>query len=198
MKRQIYFLFFIFLLLPEKGNCYHISSNTSGNDSSIWLRKFKEFRNAIYLNDKNKVKSFIDFPILNINNEIWYLAYAGDIRKLEEIPEEIIPFTEKDFDVYYSKIFADRFRKAILKIRSQELYDKGETTTILMAEDSSTYYIHALLKDRSSILKLSLHSRTILKNVNGEISDVGEGSINYYFEILKNGKLKFRYIRVAG
>ncbi len=198
MKRQIILLFLLALLLSNKGKCSFISLIQADNDSTLWLRELKEFRNSVYINDKSRIKSYIDFPILNENNEIWYLAYGGNSRKFETIPERIKPFTEKDFDVYYSKIFTKQFIKAFLKVKTQELYSKGKTETAVLTENSTTYSIHATLENKGKILRLTLNSNTISRDEKGEIMDGGEFSVAYFFDILENGKLKFRYVRVAG
>ena len=99
-------------------------------DTSYWVDNFRQFRDAIYQKDKAKAKSFVDFPIMNENNEIWYLAYDQNEKLIEKLPEKIKPFTEQDFDKYFDKIFSKRFINCILKIKTDELYKKGANTTI--------------------------------------------------------------------
>ena len=64
------------------------------NDTTNWVNSFREFRNAVYHHDKKKTKQFIDFPIMNYGNEIWYLVYMGDDKKTNQIEDNIKPFTE--------------------------------------------------------------------------------------------------------
>jgi len=78
-------------------------SNTGQQpDTNRWIDDFREFRTAVYQQNKNKIKSFIDFPIINDNNEIWWLVYDGKGRGAQLLSDKIKPFTEKDFDLHYS------------------------------------------------------------------------------------------------
>src|SRR5436190_17634094 len=112
------------------------------SDTLNWVTSFKEFRNAVYQNDRNKVKQFINFPIMNENNEIWYLVYGSDEKLISKIPNPIKPFTEKDFDKYYEKIFESKFINTILKIKTDELYKSKYFETIEFKEDSTTYKMY--------------------------------------------------------
>jgi hypothetical protein len=47
-------------------------------------------------------------------------------------------------------------------------------------------------------LTLNLASNTVRRHTNGEILDGGEFSILYEFDILANGQVKFKQIRLAG
>ena len=44
------------------------------------------------------MKTFIDFPIYNENNEIWYLENIADEEFLKKLTEKITPFPESEFD----------------------------------------------------------------------------------------------------
>jgi hypothetical protein len=114
-----------------KINCY---------EDSTWIQHFREFRNAVYQHDKNKTKSFFVFPIMNDNNEIWDLVTDGNTEALKLRPGKTKLFTEKDFDLYFDKLFPKRFVSSILKIKTDELYKKGETETIELQEGKATTY----------------------------------------------------------
>ncbi|HEV8286494.1 MAG TPA: hypothetical protein VGQ09_19430 [Chitinophagaceae bacterium] len=170
-------------------------------DNTSWIDSFRVFRNAVYQNDRAKVKQFIDFPIMNENNEIWYLAHEGSDSSLNLLSDKIKPFTEADFDKYYSKIFPKTFIKSILKIKTEELNKDGEFTTIELEEGNTTYKIYAAFDKKQNTLILNLASNTPVKvkdRDGKEIEDPGEYSVAYYFDILNNGQIKFRQVRLAG
>ena len=166
-------------------------------DTNRWIDHFREFRTAVYQQDKNKVKSFIDFPIMNDNNEIWDMVYQGKGGPL--LSDKIKPFTEKDFDLHYNKLFTKRFIAALLKIKTDELYTKGETETVTLHDGAATTYkIIASFDKQAHLLQLNLASDTIIKNASGEVEDGGEYNEIYYFIITAAGKIKFKQIRLAG
>ena len=110
-----------------------------------WISSFKEFRNAIYQADRQKVKTFIDFPILNEGNPIWYLANSGNDEALTLSQEAMKPFTEIEFDKYYNKIFPKTFINGILKIKTDELIKKGEFKTIKLKAGSHHIYDYCFI-----------------------------------------------------
>jgi len=192
--------FFILLALSWKFSENNYTSQVDNNKkqvSSNLKDNFRNFRNALYQNNKIKIKQFIDFPILNDNNEIWYLVYE-DVEKVPLlISGNIKPFSEKDFDKYYTKVFSKMFITSILNIKSDVLFKSGYSETREFKEDNTTYKMYATYDKAKSLLELNLAMNTIIKNSDGTI-DPGESNIVYYFSISKNGEIKFKYIRLAG
>src|SRR5215467_4758291 len=77
-KLYLPLLAFSIISCNENNNIKTVSLNASTEmqtkqetDSVKWIDSFREFRNSVYQKDKEKVKRFIDFPIMNENNEIW-------------------------------------------------------------------------------------------------------------------------------
>ena len=174
------------------------NNKTIGN-STKWINNFKEFRNAVYKKDKAKVKKFINFPVLSSGNQIWYLAYNGNEKALNLLNDKTKPFTEKDFYLYFDKIFSRLFINAILKIKTNELNNKGETESIeLNYGKATTYKMIATFEKSTHSLSLNLASNTIEKDTNGEILDGGEFNIIYQFEISSTGQLKLKQVELAG
>lgn len=64
------------------------------------------------------MKSFIEFPVLNEGNEIWYLVYDGKESSLNLLTDKLKPFNEKDFDKYFDKLFPKTFIRSILKLKT--------------------------------------------------------------------------------
>ena len=95
-------------------------------DTSYWVDNFRQFRDALYKNDKSKAKEFVDLPFKNEGNEIWYLAYADNEKASDKLEQTVKPFSEKDFDKYFDKIFTKNLIKCFLKIKTDDLYKKGK------------------------------------------------------------------------
>ena len=169
-------------------------------DSVSWIQDFRKFRDAMYQNDRTAVKSFIDFPIINDNNEIWFLVYGWEGKGAELMKsDKKEPMTEKDFDRYYAKIFGKTFIQLILKIKTEELFRKGETETAEISNGKATSYkIYSTFDTGRRVLSLNLSSNTIIKDAKGEETDRGESNTIYEFHILKNGHIKFMQVRLAG
>ncbi|MBW1657947.1 hypothetical protein [Flavobacterium quisquiliarum] len=164
------------------------------------VESFKEFRNAIYQRDKVKVKEFIDFPIYNDNNEIWYLGNMADDEFFKKAGDKVIPFPETEFDKYYDKIFSNYFLRGILKIKTGILFSKGEFETIELTDKDTKFKIYATYNDKENEIILNLAIESPIKVNDGENDSIenSESNVIYYFKI-ENGKdIRFKQIRVAG
>ena len=164
------------------------------------IESFKEFRNAVYQKDKVKVKTFVDFPIYNENNEIWYLEGIADEKFLKKITDKITPFTETEFDKYYDKIFTTYFVNAILKIKSEILFNKGEYETIELTKNETKYKIYATYDKEKNEIILNLATKTAIKLNDGEndLIENAEYNVIYYLKIESGKNIKFKQIRIAG
>lgn len=147
------------------------------------VNSLKKFRQAVYQNDNQVIKEFIDFPVNS--DEIWYLTGEENHKKAA--------FTEKDFDKYQSKIFDKMFIQALLKVKTKELAEKGKYTTEDLKDGDSTYEMSASF-EKPNTLKLSLGVTNYIENEDWS----EEYGIIYIFEILKNGNIKFRNIQEVG
>lgn len=150
--------------------------------SEITIERFKEFRQAVYQNDLNKIKTFIDFPFKSKD--------AGDLID-ENFENEIV--SEENFDKFHSKIFDEMFIKSILKIKTLELLEKDETTTQDLKIGNETFRMTASF-EKPDALVLNIASETFVKDLDWK----PEHSRSYIFEIGDNGKLKLVQIYLAG
>lgn len=165
-------------------------SQAPQSSCSSWVESFREFRNAVYTNDRTKASKFVKFPILG--SEIWFLVYQG------EAPDTNGPFTELDFDKKFDKVFSKRFVSAILKIKSEDLYKDGEARTIEFKEgEDVTYSMMGAYDKTDCILRLSLLSNTVHRDDEGNVQDGGEFSIMYEFSV-RDGEIKLVNIGLAG
>ena len=183
--------------IPDSGKAAP-ATVTLEHDSSTWIQSFREFRDAVYQHNKTKAKSFFDFPVMNENNEIWYLVYEQNDKEISRLPNKIKPFTESDFDKYFDKLFPKGFIKSILKVRSEYLTKEEETETIGLKDGNTTYKIYTTVDKVEKTLTLNLSGDTEIKDENGEIQDGGEFNIIYIFNIIENSRLKFKQVRLAG
>lgn len=107
-----------------------IKETGSKEVANNWQQNFKLLKQAIVSGNKNAVKDFVQFPIENKGNEIWYF---GDDALVMEIPSKPIkPFTASDFDTYFSPIFGIDLRKSLEKIDETKLFENNSTQTEAM------------------------------------------------------------------
>lgn len=165
------------------------SSNTEqSSDSSKWTDNFLELKKAITTGDRKAVKTFVDFPIKNKGNEIWYLA---DSRLVMEIdPKEIKPFTEADFDKYFSSIFALDLRKTFEKLDVEEFFKTTKSTSPEIE----------VVKDSKSKLEANYDKTTnkVTLTLLTTGKELPEFAVIYEFDITPDQKIKFRQVHVAG
>ena len=161
-----------------------------------WITSFNEFRNALNQNDKTTLKSFFKFPVLNKDNEIWYII--EDEHQLSFAKGEIKPFTETDFNNYWFKLFDQYFTNSILKIKTKELLKNGKYETIILKESGTSYKIYASYDKKSKQIILNFYTEEMVETgKNGEY-EKSEFSKIYYFDILPNHKIQFNKVQIAG
>ena len=177
-----------------------VTVNIDTLSTELIINSFKEFRESIYQGNITKVKTFINFPIINENNEIWYLAYSGNDKALEKLSEKTLPFPEKEFDKNFENIFPNTFIKSILKIKSEILFDRGEFETIVQKEGKTEYKTFANYnkKEKTLILNVLYETLIIINDGEDDFTEKSEQSIIYYFDITVDNKIKFKQIRMAG
>jgi hypothetical protein len=145
------------------------------------------------------MKTFFKFPVLNPANEIWYLVLNEKELEQKNLTGTIISFTEKDLNKYYKKLFPESFVKAVLKIKSEQLYLKSKAETPELKDTTSTTVkMYASVDKAKGILTLNLSYNTAWKEGDEGVSDGGESNVIYSFRILKNKHLQFMYVRIAG
>lgn len=163
------------------------NTNIQTGDSSSWQDSFLKLTNAISTGDKKTVKPFFEFPVNNEGNEIWFLA---DSRLVMEIdPKKIKPFTESDFDKYFSSLFTLDLRKTLEKIDKDNFFKTLESTSpeITIIEDTKSK-LTTIFDKSTNILTF------LLINTGKDF----EYSIQYEFHYTSDKTFKFKQVRVAG
>jgi hypothetical protein len=166
------------------------NSTTVGqsSDSSKWTDNFLELKKVITTGDKNAVKSFIDFPIKNKGNEIWYLADSKLVMEID--PKEIKPFTETDFDKYFSSIFALDLRKTLEKLNVEEFFKTSKSTSLeIEVVKGSKSKLEASFDNSKHKITLALVT-TLTEQANSKFTTY------YQFDVLDDQNIKFREVRV--
>jgi hypothetical protein len=184
------------LIISEKDSS-SLTIQFKQKDTSYWVDNFRQFRDALYKNDKLKAKEFIDLPFKNEGNEIWYLSYADNEKASDKLDQNIKPFTEKDFDKYFDKIFSKNLIKCFLKIKTDDLYKKGKSESPETKDSSTTYKLYTTYDKVNKTIELNLATKTPYKISDTEY-EAGESNFIYQFVILINGHIKLKRILIAG
>lgn len=189
-------------------SCF-IACNLPASDSSqdekrdlemtMLMQEFTNFRNAVYQGNIRATKSFMEFPVMNTNNDIWYVVLNDQEQQFRKInSRKIIPFTEADMTLYYRKIFPKAFVISLLKINTDTLFKKGSASSYANAEDSITNYSMDVFYDKEvGRLSLNLFYRRQMKDSYGNDVKGDENNVIYNFKIKRDGRLLFDHIRIA-
>ncbi len=163
------------------------------------IESFKTFRDAVYNNDTATIKSYFSFPVENVANEIWYLVLTEKELETKKLSiSGITPFTEKDFNRYYKKLFPKQFVKALLRVKSADLFNSGKVQSPEVKDGNTSIIIYASLDQEESTLTLNVAYNTAWNEKSGEVTEGGESNVIYNFRMLNNGQLLFLNIRLAG
>ncbi|MEY2638805.1 MAG: hypothetical protein RIR90_287 [Bacteroidota bacterium] len=166
---------------------------------TMLMQEFTNFRNAVYQGNIRATKSFMEFPVMNTNNDIWYVVLNDQEQQFRKInSRKIIPFTEADMTLYYRKIFPKAFVISLLKINTDTLFKKGSASSYANAEDSITNYSMDVFYDKEvGRLSLNLFYRRQMKDSYGNDVKGDENNVIYNFKIKRDGRLLFDHIRIA-
>lgn len=183
--RTNFFLLIPLLLLSHPFYPTQIENNQSEartNRFTNWQESLSNFRKALMSSDKATVKSFFIFPIRDPGNDIWLVADLSFASTID--PSKIQPFTEADFDKYYSSIFSMDFRKTLEKIDISALARDTKTSTAeLIVAAPATSKMNARFNKTTQTICLSLVSKS---------PEFGQFTIDYYFDITPTGMLRFK------
>ena len=155
-------------------------------DSNAWHQEFLRLKQAISTGNKTAIKSFINFPIVSAGNEIWLVA---DLRLVMEMDQKNLkPFTEDDFDKYFSSIIPPELRKTMEKINPEELFTKHQAgSPELTFSQGSTSKLNVDLIPAPK--KLHLRLLTSL--------DAAKYTVTYQFEITEEQKIILRQVQLT-
>ena len=159
-------------------------------DPVSWIDDLKTLRDALYAGDRQKVKSYFSFPVQTENNELWYFTDSSGIS------DPSMPFTERDFEQSFSRVFPKALVKSLMKIKTALLFEKGAFETPVITEgDSLQYRLFAAYDKKEGTLSLNL---AYDNPIPGEEEERDEFNIIYTFSILPDGRLRFNRVNLAG
>lgn len=181
---------------PDQNTAAAVALDSEGRN---WVDDFKDFRQALYLKDKKRLKMYFDFPLYGEGASLWQLCKLTEAerRMREKEVEDADAFYEEDFDRYYKRIFDKKFLNGILKIKSAVLLSKKMTQTEEFPDASAPYVMHAYMDEGLKTLQLNMAFTS--SGTDGDGNDIGEESnIVYVFDIILGKKLMFKKIVIAG
>ncbi len=165
-----------------------------------WIDDFRNFRMAIYNNDVSKLKNYFNFPFDDKGKTILYVCNISESDRAERKHQFKDPqlFYEADLEKYYKNLFDERFEKAILKIKSEQLFSKHSTVTKLFVDDDLIYKLHADYNDEQKTLMLNMSIGNNARYPDGNYVSEGEHNIIYHFKIIDNKKMMLVKMDFAG
>lgn len=206
--KQLYFIGLLLILfscnnekvketIPVINDPYEALMKEKKTDSfliidSIWINEFKDFRNAIYQNDLQRLNKYIDS---NLTKETWFLIDNKNYSSIDK------PFTKKDFQKLYTKVFDKPFITSLLSIKTSDLYERDCVFSSKPSIINRNIYKAVLSREKHKnnfsicIFKESLD---IPREIDQPMIGCEGCSQMYYFEIDTNSHLKFKGINLAG
>ena len=168
---------------------------TPVSDTTLsWIDQVRNLRDAVYHRDKEKVKKYMNFPI--DGGSLWYIVQGENDNNstFNKLAEKNNPLTEKLFDIYFDQLFYKKFTTTFLKIKTKELYEKGETETPEFSDDQTEFYrMSASFDAKTQTLTLNINGHTVAN----KDEDQSEYAYIYNFVIIK-GQLKLKEVLMAG
>ena len=151
--------------------------------------QFNLFKKFVVNGKKNEAKMFFDFPIKS--DDLWYKVL--DDEAVEKQLGNL--FNEKDFEIYFDKIFNKSFKECLSDIDVQQLFEHGKFSTKLVTAKENSYLVKNQIEATYSNGELRLIFNSILQNQANEFE--AEHTEFYTFVVIGN-KLKFSSFNMAG
>lgn len=196
MKPKALFLSLLIIALSACSNREHTksenptdkkASESSTAENRNCIESFKKFRDDIYQGRKEMVQSHFSFPITD--TEIWYAVQDDDLKSSKN-------FTENDFNTYYDQLFPKKFVQSLLKIKSQELFNKGYYETPRLSKKEGTLeiknYVIAMYDKKTGELIFSYNYEYYEEGNKTESANI------YYFTFDNNCNITFKKLMMAG
>ena len=162
---------------------------------TAWFSDFRALSVALSRGDRAAVKSWFKFPIVDSLNEIWAFTDSGEVVTREN---GAVPFTEKDFDVRYDRLFPQELVKGMEKLKLDSLVPGMADDLELGGNDSLRYSLITYVDGAKTEFNLLLNT-TYIPVVEGKRDEEEsmENSVGFIFEIRGGKKLMFRELRLA-
>lgn len=201
---------FLFFLLCICSSCQKTTDSDTVKDTKIavpnsvatdanghsWMEDFKDFRTAVYQNNRAEQKKHFRFPITD--PEIWFLCQLtpAEQNKRKSTVKNPDYFYEADFDHCAAKLFPKSFVNCIQKIKTKELFEEGHYDTPEFDDAEGKYLMYATVDTTTEELVLN-QSFLNGEDEDGNYVSEGEYNIIYIFSI-SGDKLMLKRITMAG
>lgn len=150
------------------------------NDPSELISNLNKFRNAVCKPDKQSVKKYIEFPILDSSSE-------GRVS---------ISYEEKDYIEKYNQIFSEEFVKSIQNIDFEKLVKNKKNETIKINGQEGRYYVcKASINEEYNYIEFYIATYKKTESENNE--EMFFCSATYRFDI-KNNNITLTHIEYVG
>ncbi|WP_431291592.1 hypothetical protein [Pedobacter sp. P26] len=166
-----------------------------------WIDDFKNFRRAVYLKDKAKLKTYFNFPIVaDENSSLWFIVQLSETewkkRKAKYAQAEL--FYEEDFDLHFEKIFNADFSKTLMKIKTDKLFNDHHSESPVFTVTDYTYQMLADVQQGDTVLYLNMSFGNNGVDENGKKVSEGEYNNIYMFNIVDGKTILFKGLTMAG
>ena len=159
-----------------------------GQKNAAWIKDFKKFQKQLHANNINTLKSFMPFPLVSKQNQVWTFVYGSNHEKYS-------PFTAEDFDKYEKKIFPPLVQKSIIGIDIERLFEKGNYNSIKIQDHLNYAYLTAFYYEDKGCFTLEIATFNYPEYEADEVAneeDLFQINYSYYFKIENN-----KYIRLV-
>lgn len=166
-------------------NKNHLSVSTIHNLNN----QFNQLKKSVVESKKEDAKVFFDFPIKN--DDLWYKVLNDkDVEKYLGKS-----FTEKDFEVYFNKMFVNSFKDCLSDIDTSQLLKNGKFSSNFVIYRENDFFVKSQIEASYSNGELKLIFNSIIQNNTKEF--ISEHTEGYILKII-NHRLKFASFYMAG
>jgi len=180
----------------QEGNSIDTVNVKAESHSGTWIDDFKNFRDAAYYNDVNKLKSYFNFPV-NTDSSQLFIGVALSDEEAREAIRKLKFFTEADLKRYHKNLFHPAFMKSLLKVKSAELFKTGESSSPKFSDKDGDYQMYVTYNRDNHTLTLNL-AYSNGTDENGEHVSEGEYNLIYEFDVLDDKYIRFKKVDMAG
>ncbi|WP_316795589.1 hypothetical protein [Pedobacter agri] len=168
-----------------------------------WVDDFKNFRQAIYIKDKAKLKTYFNFPVVATeDSSLWYLVQLNDSewqKRKAKYGSKADSFFEEDFDKYFDAIFDADFTITIMKVKMDKLLSDQHAESPQFTSNDYTYQMLVdFYVEEQNALYLNMSFGNTAVDENGEKVSEGEHNNIYIFQVIDGKKIIFKKFTVAG
>ncbi len=175
-----------------------VEAHVEPSGTTSWIADFKKLRTAVLNNDIETTASYFQFPINTDSTSIWTaMDITGtELEAWKRQTQDSLYLSKDDFEHFYSRIFSKELKMGIAKIKSEELFSTGSSSSAEFSKVSKPFQFYANYDKESSSLSLNI-AFFGGKDEEGNYVSEGEYNIIYVFKVMGD-KLRFDRMVIAG